>query len=86
MSPSSQSEHRQRDSASLLVLGAFFMLMGILVVMGPLWVDGFDFPQLVNMLAAGALFLTGLGMCEIGRRGRRAFAPDPQQPKDQSAP
>lgn len=71
MSQGQRNQHRQRDAASLLVMGGFFMLLAILVLQGGFWARGLTFPSIVNLAAGAVLFLVGLGMYEIGRRWRR---------------
>ena len=80
------SEQRQRDGASLIVLGIFFMVQGAFVLLG-----GFQLKPsielVVALVAGGFVFLIGLTMFAVGRRfnrlaaqaARRAAGPDKPQ-------
>lgn len=68
MSEQDAGQYRQRDAASMLILGGFFSLLATLVLIGSFWATGGS-PALKVNLAAGALMLViGLTMMWIGRR------------------
>ena len=71
MNQSDPKEHRARDAATLLVIGSFFALLAVLVLLGSFWAEELDFPVVVNVAAGVLLMLVGLGMVLMSRRLRR---------------
>jgi len=66
------SHFRERDSASLLILGGFFIFLGLLVAVGTLWSEIGTRASVVN-LSAGALLITiGVCMAWVGRRKKHS--------------
>lgn len=63
-------QYRQRDAASIFVLGLFIATLGLLVLLGSLWIEGQRHALIVNLAAGGLLFLIGLGMLFVARRLR----------------
>jgi len=62
------TDHRERDAASIKILGFFFAVLGSLVLVSTFWSLG-NFRTVVVSLASGAaLTLIGLGMLYFARR------------------
>lgn len=65
-----RGEHRRRDAEALTIIGAFFALLAVLVLVGVIWHD--RGPGLPVGIGAGLLLLlVGVGAVAIGRRLRR---------------
>ena len=60
-------EHTQRDAETLLVLGAFMVVMATPVLIATIWA-GHGFSQAVNFGAGAVLFAVGAGMMYKGWR------------------
>lgn len=70
--PDSNEENRARDATSFLLLGSFFSVLAILVLVGTLWTLDRPRAMLVNLIAGGVLLGIGLIMLYFGRRVQRA--------------
>jgi hypothetical protein len=60
--------HRQRDAASLKILGSFFTILSILVWIGTFWTLDNRRAVVVNLCCGGVLFAVGLGMLLVARK------------------
>jgi len=60
-------EHTQRDAETLLMLGAFMIVMSTPVLIATIWA-GHGFSQAVNFGAGAVLFAVGAGMIYKGWR------------------
>ncbi len=65
-------ENRARDSTSFLLLGSFFSLLAMLVLIGTLWTLDRPRAMIVNLAAGSLLLLIGLIMLYFGRRVQRS--------------
>ena len=68
----SQDENRARDATSFLLLGSFFSILAILVLIGTLWTLDRPRAMAVNLSAGGVLLSIGLVMLYAGRRVQRS--------------
>ena len=64
----SEKEARQRDAEILRVLGSFFSLMGVLVLIGTFWALGKTSAVVVSICSGSVLLAIGLVM--LRRLGR----------------
>lgn len=64
-------EQRQRDAMTFFLLGGFFTVMAILVLIGTLWAVGRTHAMIVNLAAGLLLLVIGLGMIAAGAYKRR---------------
>lgn len=71
-----QTDYRQRDAASFLMLGTFFAVMGSLVLLGTFWTLERMHAMVVNLVAGLLLLAIGLGMLALGARARRRALAD----------
>lgn len=71
MSETQHREFRGRDASTLSIIGSFFALLAVLVVCGTFFGEARLAARLINVAAAGVLFLIGLGMIFSARRIRR---------------
>ena len=71
-----RTDYRQRDAASFLMLGAFFAVMGSLVLVGTLWTLERMHAMVVNLVAGVILLAIGLAMLALGARARRRLIAD----------
>jgi len=63
-----QTDHRERDAASLRILGFFFAVLGSLVLIGTFWsLDNFR-AVTINLASGAVLMFVGLGMIYLARR------------------
>ena len=62
------NEYRERDVATLRVLGIFFCIMGLLVLVGSYEALGNTPAVVVSVCSAVALLAVGLGMWFVSRR------------------
>ena len=69
-----QTDYRQRDAASFLMLGTFFAVMGSLVLVGTFWTLERMHAMVVNLVAGLLLLAIGLGMLALGARARRRIS------------
>ncbi|MBX3415865.1 MAG: hypothetical protein KF708_24495 [Pirellulales bacterium] len=65
------AELRRRDAGTLSVLGIFFCVLGVLVVIGTYWTLGHTHAMIVNLGAGLATLGVGLLMLWIGARLRK---------------
>ena len=65
------TSHAERDAASLKILGFFFSVLGLLVLVGTLWSLDNTPALIVNVASGAVLTLVGLGMIAYARRSRR---------------
>ncbi len=72
-----QTDYRQRDAASFLMLGTFFAVMGSLVLVGTFWTLERMHAMVVNLAAGSILLGIGLGMLALGARARRRALDNP---------
>lgn len=61
-------EQRERDAISLLMLGGFFSVLAVLVLIGTYWTVGRWHAMVVNLGAGATLLVVGIVMLWIGRR------------------
>jgi hypothetical protein len=73
---SEQDTHpfRARDAASLLILGGFFVFLGLLVSIGTFWTEIGTRASVVNLSAGALLIAVGVCMGWVGQRMRHAGA------------
>ena len=71
-----QTDYRQRDAASFLMLGTVFAVMGSLVLVGTFWTLERMHAMVVNLVAGLLLLAIGLGMLALGARARRRAIAD----------
>lgn len=74
MSDARQSDLRERDAASMKLLGGFFCVLAVLVLIGSYWSMGRPHAMVVNLGAGGLMLLVGLAMLWMGVRLRRPLA------------
>jgi membrane protein implicated in regulation of membrane protease activity len=67
MTSNDHEQYRERDAASLLMMGAFFLMMGMLLLLASTWSFGDQRPFTVTLSAAIALLLIGAIMIWRGR-------------------
>lgn len=79
MSESDAGQYRQRDAASMLILGGFFSLLATLVLIGSFWATGRTHALIVNLAAGGLMLAVGLTMMWIGRRLQTKSPPPSNQ-------
>ena len=65
------TDHAERDAASLKILGFFFTVLGVLVLLGTFWSLDNTRAVVVNVASGALLTLVGLGMIAFARRSRR---------------
>ena len=65
-----QTDHAERDAASLRILGFFFTVLGLLVLVGTYWTprDENMRATIVNAVSGGVLTAIGAGTLYISRR------------------
>lgn len=65
-----QTDHAERDAASIKILGFFFTVLGLLVLIGTYWAirDENTRATIVNAASGGILTAIGVGMLFIFRR------------------
>lgn len=68
MSENPETDGRQRDGQTLVVLGIFFSVMGGLVLIGTFGALGKASAVVVSVTSGAVLLLIGLGMSWMGRR------------------
>ncbi len=66
-----QNGNRQRDVMTLRVLGSFFAIMGVLVLIGTYKAVGNPAAMVVNIASGVVLGIIGIGMIQISRRMSR---------------
>lgn len=71
MSERMTDDNRRRDSVSLLIIGTFFALFSVLVLIGTFW-EHRTRAIIVNIASGLALMLVGIGMALYGYWLRRA--------------
>ncbi len=64
-------DYRQRDAASLNILGFFFAVLGSLVLVGTYWSLDNARALIVNLASGALLTVIGLGMMAFVRRSKR---------------
>jgi len=62
------TDYRERDAASIKILGFFFTLLGVLVLVGTFWTLHNIRAVTVNLASGAVLTLVGLGMMYFARR------------------
>ena len=67
MNPAS-NESTQRDSATLRILGIFFTILGVLVLIASFWTLNETKALVVNLLSGSVLVCVGTGMIIVSRR------------------
>ena len=72
MSDNPESEGQQRDGQTLVVLGIFFAVMGVLVLIGTFGAVGKTSAVVVSVSSGLVLLFIGLGMSWFGRRLSRS--------------
>lgn len=71
------ADARQRDALSLLMVGGFFALLALLVLVGTWWTLERPRAAAVNVVAGMLLLGIGLGMMAAGRRLRKPSGAGP---------
>lgn len=71
MTDPTRADFRRRDAATLTIIGAFFMLLSLLIFAAVFWEDIGTTGMYVNVGAGLALLSIGIGMIYFGRRLRR---------------
>jgi len=69
-----QTDHHERDAASLRILGFFFAVLGSLVLVGTFWSLDNTRAVMVNLASGSVLTFIGLGMMYFVRRSRNRNA------------
>ncbi len=72
---------RQRDAASLVMIGTFFTVLALLVLCGTFWATGRFHAMMVNLGAGAILLIIGLLMLGMGLRMRPAQSSNPSRNK-----
>ncbi len=67
MPENNHEQHRERDAASLTIIGGFFAVLSVFVLIGTFFEDRIH-AQVVNVAAGLILLLIGVGMLAFGRR------------------
>ena len=69
-----QTQHDKRDGESLLIMGGFFVVLAVAVMLGTQWDQWNEPVGVINIAASLALALVGVVMFVAGRviRHRRA--------------
>ena len=67
MPDNNHEQHRERDAASLTIIGGFFAILSVFVLIGTFFEDSYE-GRVVNVAAGLILLLVGLGMLAFGRR------------------
>lgn len=78
--PANPSEDRDRDALSLLLVGSFFAVLAVLVLIGTWWTLERPRAAWVNVVSGALLMAIGLGMVAMGLRMRRRAAPERSRP------
>jgi len=76
--PSHDQEQRQRDAITFFLLGGFFAVMGVLVLIGTFWTLARPHAMVVNFVSGLVLLVIGVAMIAFGqhlRRTKRATPP-----------
>ena len=68
------AELRRRDAGTLAVLGIFFCVLGVLVVIGTYWTIGHTHAMIVNLGAGLATISVGVAMLLVSARLRKPVA------------
>ena len=61
----------QRDATSLRVMGFFFCLLGVIVLIATFWALEHPRAAIVNAISGGTLAVVGIVMLTFGRSGDR---------------
>lgn len=69
--PGDRDRYRRRDADTLFVMGIFFTILALAVLLGTLWTTGTK-ALVVNLVSGGILLLIGLGTFVHGLRGKRS--------------
>lgn len=72
-------QDRQRDAASLQMIGTFFTVLAVLVLSGTWWALDRRHAMWVNLGAGAILLIIGLAMVFLGRRTARPRRSAPEQ-------
>ena len=75
----SEVGHRDRDSMSLKILGLFFSVLALLVLLGTLWSLNNPRAIVVNLVCGSVLLLVGIGMVAVSRKVARGTEPGPDR-------
>ncbi len=67
-----QTDHKERDAASLRILGFFFTVLGALVLVGTLWSLDNMRAIVVNVASGAVLLVVGIGMLAFTRRKKQS--------------
>ena len=62
--------YRRRDADSLFVMGCFFTVLSIAVLVGTFWAEDAQ-ARLVNVVSGAVLFLLGIGAAAYGLSVKR---------------
>ena len=69
--PDAHAEHNQRDGEALLMMGGFFLLLGLTVLAATQWEKCNEPAGALNIAAAVGLLVVGVGMGLFSRHVRR---------------
>jgi len=64
------TDHKERDAASIKILGFFFSVLGGLVLIGSYWSRENSRALTVSLVSGAVLTLVGLGMMYLVSRNR----------------
>jgi hypothetical protein len=64
---------------SLKILGMFFTVLALLVLLGTLWTLNNTRAIVVNLLCGSVLLVVGIGMVTLGRKVAREAKPGPDR-------
>jgi len=68
--------HRHRDAMSMKILGSFFIVLSLLVLLGVLWELGNFRAIVVTLICGSTLLSVGVGMVVVGRRIAKGAKPE----------
>lgn len=69
MPDNNHEQHRERDAASFTIIGGFFAVLSVFVLIGTFFEDR-GHGQIVNVAAGLILLIVGIVMLGLGRRLR----------------
>ena len=64
---------------SLKILGLFFTVLALLVLLGTLWTLNDSRAVVVNLVCGSVLLVVGIGMVAVSRKVARATEPGPDR-------
>ena len=73
------ADDRGRDANSLTILGWFFVVLALLVLLSTFWSFGDGRALLVTLICGGVLLAVGAGMATAGKKLRSAQSAEANQ-------